>query len=62
MYILQQCLMAKNVASVVMASQVIAAEPNRLTVITHHQTRTGEAKITINGVTAIGSRDFEVVP
>lgn len=41
-------------------ARVIAAEPNRLTVITHHKTRTGTAKVTVAGITAQGPRDFEV--
>jgi M6 family metalloprotease-like protein len=42
-------------------ARVIAAEPNRLTVITDHQTRTGPVKVTIAGITATGPRDFDVL-
>jgi len=42
-------------------ARVIAAEPARLTVITHHQTRTGPVKVTVDGVTATGPRDFDVL-
>lgn len=42
-------------------ARVIAAEPNRLTVITHHQTRTGPVKISVAGKTAIGPRDFDIL-
>jgi M6 family metalloprotease-like protein len=42
-------------------ARVIAAEPNRLTVITHHQTRTGPVKVTVDGMTASGPHDFEVL-
>ena len=42
-------------------AKVIAAEPNRLTVITHYQTRTGSVKVTVNGVTAAGPRDFDIL-
>ncbi len=41
-------------------ARVIAAESNRLTVITHYQTRTGPVKVTVDGVTATAARDFEV--
>lgn len=42
-------------------ARVIAAELDRLTVITHHQTRTGPVKVTVDGVTAAGPRDFDVL-
>lgn len=42
-------------------ARVIAAEPDRLTVITHHQTRTGAVKVTVDGLTAAGPRDFDVL-
>nr|MDO8111036.1 IPT/TIG domain-containing protein [Candidatus Sigynarchaeota archaeon] len=43
-------------------ARVIAAEPNRLIVITHHQTRTGPVKVTVDGKTTSGSRDFSIIP
>jgi len=43
-------------------ARVIAAEPNRLTVITHHQTRTGAVNVTVDGVTGSGPRDFDALP
>ena len=42
-------------------ARVIAAETNRLTVITHQQTRTGAVKVTVAGNSATGPRDFEIV-
>jgi M6 family metalloprotease-like protein len=42
-------------------ARVIAAEPDRLTVITHHQTRTGPVRVTVDSVTATGPRDFDVL-
>lgn len=42
-------------------ARVIAAEPNRLTVITHSQTRTGPVKVTVDGLTASGPREFDVL-
>jgi hypothetical protein len=40
---------------------VIAAEANRLTVITHHETQTGDVEVTVNGDMAVGPRPFEVL-
>ena len=40
---------------------VIAAESDRLTVISHHQAQTGEVKVTVTGETATGPRNFEVL-
>ncbi|MBI2884126.1 MAG: IPT/TIG domain-containing protein [Candidatus Methylomirabilis oxyfera] len=43
-------------------ARVIAAESNRLTVITHHLSRTGPVKVTVEAVTAMGPRDFAILP
>jgi M6 family metalloprotease-like protein len=43
-------------------ARVIAAEADRLTVITHNQTRNGPVKVTVDGATAQGPRDFVVLP
>lgn len=43
-------------------ARVVASEANRLVVITHHEARTGPVKVSVDGHTAVGSRDFVVLP